>query len=297
MQPPAQHVGQSASHVVANLLVVVPRAEVAGDDPLVMKPIAPLDEVVQVHVAVLVNLFLAVAGRDERHLRNQHLRLVHDRRVIESGRRAVAQVRYQRSPFFPRHLDAREPQVANLVARSAGELILQFALPLPHHVTQRRHGVMRGRGRHHQLARQLDLVAVPHRNQRARHPPAIDATHHPQEPRHALDRVLGQIDGRRLHLHQPPPRDVDGQGGHVVQVRVRNEEHARAHEVPRLGAQVEAELQLRDSPVRLHRGAGVALNRELLVNELKDGNVFDHRLPPAEGSIALASIALGGWPV
>ena len=49
---------------------------------------------------------------------------------------------------------------------------------------------------------------------------------------------------RRLHLHHAPAGDVDRQGGDVVEVRVRDEPGRRAHEVPRLGAEVEADLQL-----------------------------------------------------
>ena len=59
----------------------------------------------------------------------------------------------------------------------------------------------------------------------------------------------GQVDRRRLHLHHAPPGDVDRQGGDVIEMRVRDEPGRRAHEVPRLGAQIEADLQFRDAPV------------------------------------------------
>ena len=50
-----------------NLFGVIAGTEVAHDDPLIVKASLPLDEVVQVHVPVLMDLFFAMAGSDERH--------------------------------------------------------------------------------------------------------------------------------------------------------------------------------------------------------------------------------------
>ena len=61
-------------------------------------------------------------------------------------------------------------------------------------------------------------------------------------------------------LHHAPAGDVDRQGGDVVEVGVREKPGRRAHEVPRLGAEVEADLQFGDAPVGLHRGARIALD-------------------------------------
>src|SRR5205085_1705766 len=73
-------------------------------------------------------------------------------------------------------------------------------------------------------------------------PAAVEALHDQQEPLDVLDVDGGKIDGWRLHLHHPPPGDVDRKGGDMVEMGVRNQPGGSAHEVPRLGAEVEAEL-------------------------------------------------------
>src|SRR5204862_2611525 len=50
----------------------------------------------------------------------------------------------------------------------------------------------------------------------------------------------------------------------------------RAHEVPRLGAEVETDLQFRDAPVRLHRRPRVALDGQASVLARQEGCVLDH---------------------
>ena len=65
---------------------------------------AALDHVVEVHVAELVDLLLAVAGGHERHLQDQHLGLVHRRAVVEPFRRTVAEVGQPRDADLVRSL-------------------------------------------------------------------------------------------------------------------------------------------------------------------------------------------------
>ena len=126
------------------------------------------------------------------------------------------------------------------------------------------------------LARQLDLLAGPHADQLAGLPAAVEPLADLEQVIDQVDGVLGQVDRRRLHLHHPPAGDVDRQGGDVVQVRVRDEPGRRAHEVPGLGAEVEAELQLGNSPVGLHGRPRVALDREVFVLERAEGAVVEH---------------------
>ena len=95
----------------------------------------------------------------------------------------------------------------------------------------------------------------------------------PQNPLHRLDGRFGQVDHRRLHLHHPPPRHVDRQGDQVVHVGVRDEPRGRAHERPRLRPQIEADLQLRNPPIRLHRGPRIAFDGKVLVRERFDGEI------------------------
>ena len=83
MQSPVQHVGQRFFHKAADLLVVVAGAEMPGNNPLVAEPITPLHEIVQMHVSVFVDFFLAMTWRDERHLGNQDLGVVQCRTSIK----------------------------------------------------------------------------------------------------------------------------------------------------------------------------------------------------------------------
>ena len=130
---------------------------------------------------------------------------------------------------------------------------------------------------HHQLARQLDLLAGGQPHQVGGHPAAVEPLEGAQEQLDPLDGLGGQVDRGRLHLHHPPPRHVDRQRRQVVEVGVRDEPGRRRHERPRLAAQVEAELQLGDSPVGLHGGPRIPLDRHPLVHERTDRGVV-HRV-------------------
>ena len=89
-------------------------------------------------------------------------------------------------------------------------------------IAERRDGVLGGRGGDHELARQLDFVAGPGSDEAARQPPAVEAADLLEDLFDGVDGVLGQIDRGRLHLHHPPPGDIDRQGHDVVDVRVRD---------------------------------------------------------------------------
>ena len=62
----------------------------------------------------------------------------------------------------------------------------------------------------------------------------------------------------------------------MVEVRVGDAPGGRAHEVPGLGAEVEAELELGNSPIRLDRRPRVALDGEVFVLERAEGAVIEH---------------------
>ena len=124
-----------------------------------------LDEVVQVHVAELVDLLPAVVGRDEAHLRDQDLRLEDGRVGVEAGRAGVAGVgRAAACALLARHLDAGQPQVADLVAGQAVVLRPSACCAAPRR-RSRRDGIVCvvANARDDVLARQLDLVARPRR--------------------------------------------------------------------------------------------------------------------------------------
>src|SRR5205814_662047 len=90
----------------------------------------------------------------------------------------------------------------------------------------------------------------------------------------------GQNDLGRLHLHHAPAGDVHGQGGDMIEVRVRHQPSRRAHEVPRVSAEVETDLQLRNAPVRLDGGARVTLDGQPAVLAAQVRGVTYHASPP-----------------
>ena len=60
---------------------------------------------------------------------------------------------------------------------------------------------------------------------------------------------------------------------------MRDEERLRAHERPRAAAEVEAQLQFGNPPIALHRGAGVALDRQGFVLEGMERKIVEHEIP------------------
>ena len=132
-------------------------------------------------------------------------------------------------------------------------------------------------GRDDELARQLDFVARRDRLQFARQPAAIELGELPQDFLHRLDRFGRHVNHGRRHFHHPPAGDVHRQRHDVVQVAVRDEPRFGAHERPRLGAEIEAQLQLGEPPVGLHGGARIAFDRQVAVFERLDREIVDHR--------------------
>src|SRR5207247_11195791 len=95
---------------------MVARAEVRADNQLVLEAVGPLDEVVEVHVAELVDLLAAVVGPDEAHFGDEDLGLVDRRVVVEAGRAGIAGVGDERHAHLPRYGHPGQPQTANAVA-------------------------------------------------------------------------------------------------------------------------------------------------------------------------------------
>jgi hypothetical protein len=62
----------------------------------------------------------------------------------------------------------------------------------------------------------------------------------------------------------------------MIEVRVRNAPSRRAHEVPGLRAEIEAQLQLGNSPIRLHGRPRIALDRQVVVLERAKRAVVEH---------------------
>src|SRR5262245_66016188 len=90
-----------------HLVRVVPGAEVRRDDQFVLEPRGAFHEVVQVHVAELVNLVAAVARPDEAQLRDEDLRVEAGRAVVESRGRRVRSEEHTSELQSLRHLVCR----------------------------------------------------------------------------------------------------------------------------------------------------------------------------------------------
>ena len=126
------------------------------------------------------------------------------------------------------------------------------------------------------LARHLDLVAGLETHQLARQPAAIEPGEQLEDAVDPLDGLFGQVDCRGLHLHHPAPGDVNRQGRHMIEMRVRDKPAGRAHERPGMCPQVETELEFRNAPIRLHRRARVPLDGQTAVRNRLDGGILDH---------------------
>ena len=206
------------------------------------------------HVAELVNLLAPMVGPDKTHLGYQDFGLIHRRMRVEAGRAGVADVGEERRAHFMRHRRAGQPQVADFLAGQPVVLLLELETPFPDDVADRRNRVRRGERHDHMLARQFDLLAGRDAVQVADHAAAVEAVKDQQQATHVLQGIGREINVGRRHAHHAPAGDVDRQGGDVIEVSMREQPGRRAHEVPRLGAEVEADLQFGDAPVGLHRG-------------------------------------------
>ena len=239
---------------------MVPRAEVTGDDQFVFEPICPLDKIVQVHVAELVDFLPPVLRAVEGQFGNQDAGLKCGFAIVEAFRRRVTRVANQRKPHLGRHFFTRKFAVSDFVLRKVLQFRFELAAPIPHNVPDRRHGVSRFKNGHDVLAGQFEFVAGLDTNHVNIHSTAIQPLPGVEHDACRMSDLIRQINRRRLHLHHPPPCDECRQSRHVVQVAVRNEESGRTRKRPRTGTEVEAEFQFRDPPVALHCRSRVALD-------------------------------------
>ena len=230
------------------------------------------------HVAELMNLLLAVAVGNECQFRDQDHRLVHGRTAVEALGGTVAQIRHQGRPHLVGDVDARKPQVADLLTGQTVVFVLEFPAAFPDDVAHARQRVGRARDGDDMLPRQFDLVAGAGGQKGAWQPATVEPRDGFEQPLDRFDRRLRQIDGGRFHLHHPPPGDVDRQRRDVVEVGVGNEPGARGHEAPRLASQIEAQLELRNPPVALDGRPGIALHGEPFVDKATKRRVFDHSI-------------------
>jgi hypothetical protein len=92
----AEAIWQSAIDPSANLAIVVSNAEVPADDDFVLEVVSSVNEVVEVHVSMLVDLVLLMFGGQEGHLGDENFGPVHVGACIQASGRSVAGVRDHR---------------------------------------------------------------------------------------------------------------------------------------------------------------------------------------------------------
>ncbi len=111
---------------------------------MVLEPGLAIQQVVEMHVAELVNPLFAVAGRDKRHFEDQDIRLVHRGAGVEALGRTVAEIGQAGNPQFAGDLGAGQPQVADLLARKTLVFLAQLLADSPDDEPVRREGVRGG---------------------------------------------------------------------------------------------------------------------------------------------------------
>ena len=102
-----KHAGKRLLDMFADLARMIACAEMSEDDLFVLEAMPALDNVVQVHVPMLVDQLRSVRGSHERHLGNQDFGLIHGGAFIQPARITVAQIRYAGNACFLRYVDPR----------------------------------------------------------------------------------------------------------------------------------------------------------------------------------------------
>lgn len=83
VEPTVEQVGELLRKNSPNAVVGVPGRIMSRDDHLVAKPLAAGEEIIEMHMAVFVNLLPSMAAGDKSHFCNQDHRLVHGGAVIK----------------------------------------------------------------------------------------------------------------------------------------------------------------------------------------------------------------------
>jgi hypothetical protein len=124
-------IGNRAIHPATNLTLVVPDTEVPADNDLVFECIAPIDEVAQMHMAVLVDLVFLMLRCQKRHLGDEDFRSVHVGTGIQSRRSRISGIRHHGDADFLGHFGTGQPQVPYFVPLEMREFGLQFPASFP----------------------------------------------------------------------------------------------------------------------------------------------------------------------
>src|SRR5262245_56590165 len=117
---------------------MVARAEMSANNEFVLKAIGTLQEVVQMHVAELVNLLASVLRSDKAKLRKQDLVLKGCRTVIKTRWAGVACVGNERRSHFLCHRCSGQAEFSDLIARQPKVFFFELEAAIPHDIANRR---------------------------------------------------------------------------------------------------------------------------------------------------------------
>ena len=265
-------------------------AEVREDDEFVLEAVGAIEEVIEVHVPELVNLFAAVFRAEKSHFGDQDFAGEDVGMSIEAVRSGVAGEAQNWGERFGGDFGALQTQVTDLVTAEPAEFGAQFFADVIDDVADGGHGVPGGEHGDTMFAGQVQSITGFDADEFAEHATAIQFLPCSEHAPGIFDDFLRKIDDGRFHLHHASSGNEDGERGKVIQVPVGDEEGAVAHEGPRAGAELEADFEFGDAPVALHGGAGIALDGEGFVFECVEGEVFGHGMaadcgPPGSGLV------------
>ena len=110
---------------------MVTGAGVSANDKFILKPVGPLNEIVQVEVSIFVDFFTAMLCPNETHLCYQDLCPKKRLASVQSGRAGVPGVSNKRSANFPCYFNSRKAQIANLVTLKTKKFFLELMSSVP----------------------------------------------------------------------------------------------------------------------------------------------------------------------
>lgn len=123
-------------------------AEVGEDDQFVLEAVGSIEEVVEVHVAELVNFFAAMFGPEEGHFGDEDFAGVDVGVSIEAWGSGIAGEADEGGEGFGSDFGALESQVADLVSAESAEFRSEFFADVVDDVTDGGNGVFGGEDRH-----------------------------------------------------------------------------------------------------------------------------------------------------
>lgn len=251
----AERIREYLIESAAGFRVVRAGAEVSKDNQLIFEAVGTVEEVIEVHVAELMNFFAAVFGPEEGHFGDQQAGVVDIGVCIESLWGGVAGEADERAEEFRGNVDALEFEIANLVTGESVIFGSEFFADVVDDVADRGDSVFCGVDGEAVFAGQIDSITRFHADEFAEHASAVELLPGAEDSPGIFHDFGRKIDDRWFHLHHSPTGDEDGESSEVIEVSVSDKKGVCAHEGPGACAEFEANSEFGDAPVALDGGA------------------------------------------